>query len=191
MTLRRVERIGLALTALLLGSAGFPVSAHADPAPLYQLVDTAAQRLLTAEPVAAFKWLNGGPITDPERAGQVLDNVASDATAHGIDAAYVRAQFSNQIDATEGIQYTRFGQWKFDPATAPTTAPDLSETRTAIDGFNKLMVDEVALQWDSLHGPSCQIDLTDATDAVAAAREFDGLYRQALWSATRSYCPTT
>lgn len=40
--------------------AGAP-AAHADPTdPLYQFVDTAAQRLLTADPVAAFKWLEGG-----------------------------------------------------------------------------------------------------------------------------------
>ena len=38
---------------------------------------------------------------------------------------YVRTIFTDQIAATEGIEYTRFGQWKFDPATAPTTAPDL------------------------------------------------------------------
>jgi chorismate mutase len=53
-------------------------------------VDTAAQRLATADPVAAFKWINGGPITDPQLADQVLDAVGSDATAHGIDQKYVR-----------------------------------------------------------------------------------------------------
>ena len=30
-----------------------------------------AQRLATADPVAAFKWINGGPIPDPQRADQV------------------------------------------------------------------------------------------------------------------------
>ncbi len=90
--------------------------------------------------------------------------------------------------ATEGIEYTRFGQWKFDPSTAPTTAPDLAESRTAIDGFNKTMVDEIALQWDSLHGPACSTELRGATDAVANARGLDPLYRQALSSATQSYC---
>ncbi len=99
--------------------------------------------------------------------------------------------FTDQIDATEGIEFTRFGQWKFDPSTAPTTAPDLSESRSAIDGFNKTMVDEIALQWNSLHGPTCSTDLAAATDAVGADRGLDPLYRQALSSATRSYCRTT
>jgi chorismate mutase len=83
-----------------------------------------------------------------------------------------------------------FGQWKFDVSTAPTAAPDLADSRSAIDGYNKTMVDEIALQWNSLHAPTCSGKLAAATDAVAADRRLDPLYRQALSSATRSYCPT-
>jgi chorismate mutase len=179
---------GLLLTAQL----SLPGTAAAEPySPLYRLVDTAAQRLETADPVAAFKWINGGPITDPQRAGQVLDAAADDASARGIDQQYVRAVFTDQIAATEGIEYTRFGQWKFDGTTAPTAAPDLSASRTEIDGFNKTMVEEIALQWNSLHSPRCGQELADATGAVAAARRLDDLYREALTSATRSYCRST
>ena len=179
--------------SLLVGPLGVPATAHADPAgPLYRLVDTAAQRLATADPVAAVKWVNAGPpIDDPPRAAAVLDTVGADASAHGIDPTYVRTVFTDQIHATEGIEYIRFGQWKFDPATAPTAGPDLSESRAAIDGFTRSMVDEIALQWNSLHGPACPADLREATDAVAADRQLDPLYRQALTSATRSYCATT
>ncbi len=179
----------LVAASLLVGPLSQPAAARAGPAdPLYRLVDVAAQRLATADPVAAVKWINGGPITDTARADQVLDTVAADATARGIDADYVRTVFTDQIGATEGIEYTRFAQWKFDPPTAPAAAPDLSESRAAIDGFNKTMVDEIALQWNSLHGPTCPADLQQAADAVAAARQLDPLYRQALSSATRSYC---
>ena len=154
-------------------------------------MDTAAQRLATADPVAAFKWINGGDITDPQRVNQVMDAVGGDATAHGIDAQYVATVFTDQINATEAIEFTRFGQWKFDTATAPTTAPDLSDSRAAIDGFNKTMVDEIALQWNSLHGPTCSAELRAATDTIGDARQLDPLYRQALSSATRSYCQLT
>ena len=86
--------------SLLVGA--FPATADAEPVdPLYRLVDTAAQRLATADPVAAFKWVNGGPpIDDPPRAAAVLDAVDADATAHGVDPDYVRAIFTDQIDAT-------------------------------------------------------------------------------------------
>ena len=125
--------------SLLVGPVVLPPTATAEPAgPLYRLVDTAARRLATADPVAASKWINNGPpIDDPPRAAAVLDAVDADATAHGIDPQYVRTVFTDQINATEGIEYTRFAQWKFDPALAPTTGPDLSESRTAIDGFTR------------------------------------------------------
>jgi chorismate mutase len=184
------NRCALLLGGLLVASQlGLSSTAAAQPAiPYYRLVDTAAQRLATADPVAAYKWINGGPITDPQRAKQVLDAVAADAAAHGIDQQYVRTVFTDQIDATEGVEYIRFGQWKFDESTAPTTAPDLAESRTLIDGFNKTMVDEIALHWNSLYSVGCPQELSDATTAVADDRQLDGLYRQALTAATRSYC---
>ena len=184
------NRSALFLGAVLLaGQVGLAPVAQAQPVyPFYQLVDTAAQRLAVADPVAATKWINGGPITDPARANQVLDSVAADATAHGIAPEYVRTVFTDQIAATEGVEYTRFGQWKFDPNTAPTTAPDLSASRAQIDGFNKTLVDEIALHWNSLHSQGCGKDLSDATAAVVAARGLDPLYQQALSTATRSYC---
>jgi chorismate mutase len=82
----------------------------------------------------------------------------------------------------------RFGQWKLDPAAAPATAPDLSASRAAIDGFNHAMVTEIALQWDSLRGPDCDVALDGARSSVSAARQLDPLYEQALDFATHSYC---
>jgi chorismate mutase len=175
-------------SAFVILAAAVPI-AHAEPPnPLYVLVDTAAQRLATADPVAAFKWIDGGPITDTPRAQQVLDAVGADAGIHRIDPGYVRRAFGDQIDATEGIEYTRFGQWKFDPQSAPSIAPDLSASRAAIDGFNKIMVTEMATNWDELHAPGCAADLDAARGEVGTARSLDPLYTQALTFATRSYC---
>jgi chorismate mutase len=174
---------------VLTGLIGTAPAAHADdPSPLYRLVDTAAQRLQTADPVAAFKWVKGGPIDDPPRSRQVVDSVGADATKQGIDPQPVRTIFTDQVHATEGIEYTRFGQWKLDPAAAPTTAPDLSASRAAIDGFNHQMVTEMARHWDSLRGPECGQQRDDAVRAVAMERQLDPLYQQALTFATHSYC---
>jgi chorismate mutase len=174
---------------LLVGLVTGVPSAHADePSPLYTLVDAAAARLQTADPVAAFKWVKGGPIDDPPRVRQVLAAVAADAKGHGIDPGPVRAAFEDQIRATEGIEYARFGQWKLDPGAVPTTAPDLSASRAAIDGYNRTMVGELALQQDTLRGPDCLISLDQARSAVGTARAFDPLYREALTLATSSYC---
>jgi chorismate mutase len=179
----------LATAAALVGVWNPVTTARADDrGPLYQLVAAAAGRLLTADPVAAYKWIDGGPITDPPGVEQVLDNVAADASAHGVDPRYVQQVFGDQINATEGVEYSRFGQWKLDPNSAPGTAPDLSSSRATIDGFNKTMVNEMALHRDSLHGPDCWVDLADATAAVVGAGQLDGLYQHALTFATGAYC---
>lgn len=152
-------------------------------------MDAAAQRLQSADPVAAFKWIAKGSIEDPARAQQVLAAVTADAVTARIDPDYVRQLFGDQIAATEGVEYGRFSQWKLDPAGAPATAPDLSASRSAIDALNKTMVAEIAAHWQLLRSPDCVADRDEAVDAVAGARGFDALYRQALDFATRSYCP--
>ena len=162
--------------------------ARADDGRLLELVDAAAQRLQTADPVAASKWLGGGPITDPARVEQVLTAVSRQAESAGVPADYVIGVFTDQIDATEAIQYNRFSWWKFDPSAAPVTAPDLSASRALIDELNHRMVTEIAEDWPLLTAPDCAAALSTAKSTVAQSRSLDPLYRQALDVATRSYC---
>ncbi|OBB33558.1 chorismate mutase [Mycolicibacterium peregrinum] len=172
---------------LLVLSTGSPARAQ-EPSPLQPLVDAAAQRLQTADPVAANKFRTGGPIEDPKREQQVIDATTAEADSRHLDPAYVRDVFRDQIDATVAVEYGLFSRWKLDPATAPVTAPDLAASRTTIDALNHTMVNEIADQWPVLHAPACRADLATAVDGVAAARNFDPLYRRALDHATRSYC---
>ena len=174
----------VALVATLLAPR-----ARADPnGPLTGLVDAAAQRLQVAEQVAAVKWNTHGPIEDPGRVRQELATMGSDATAAHIDPAYITRIFRDQIDATEAIEYTRFADWKLHPADAPAAAPDLSSSRSTIDGLNQTMLTEIAANWDLLHSPACAPQLDAARGDVSGARGFDGLYQQALALATQSYC---
>lgn len=158
------------------------------PGPLDELVDAAAVRLQTADPVAAVKWQAKGDIEDPARVNQVLAAVSAAAGARGIDSRYVNQIFKDQISATEAVEYSRFAEWKLDPASAPTDTTDLSASRRAIDALNQQMVDQIAAQWEVLQSPQCPVALGDALHNVIAARRLDGLYQQALEFATHSYC---
>lgn len=179
-----------AATMLAMLAVATAAPAQADSAePLYNLVDAAAQRLQTADQVAANKWLTGGPITDPARVKVVLDSVSKDAESRGVTTNYVTTAFTNQINATEAIEYARFAGWKFDPASAPNAAPDLSASRSVIDGLNHQIVEQMAVQWPLLNSPGCGAALGAAKNVVAGDRQFDDLYRTALDAATRSYCP--
>jgi chorismate mutase len=177
----------VAALAAMTVTATAPARAD-DVNPLVELVDAATQRLQTAEPVAATKWINGGSIEDPRRAQQVLKVVASDATGKGIDPGYVKRAFTDQIAATEAVEYTRFAQWKLDPGSAPSAAPDLAASRTTIDRLNSEMVEQVAMHWPVLHSPGCAATLDDAKATVTNARTLDPLYQQALAFSTQSYC---
>nr|WP_235683639.1 MULTISPECIES: chorismate mutase [Mycobacteriaceae] len=183
-----LRRMGLAALAAVSVASATPGVAHAMPSPLDALVSAAAQRLQVADPVAAVKWITHGDIEDPARVQQVLDAVATTAHTRGIDADYVRRIFTDQIHATEAVEYRRFAEWKLDPAAAPPSAPDLSASRSRIDALNTTIVDELAAQWDLLHSPACVPALRDAADTAATTYGLDPDYRDALAFATHSYC---
>lgn len=165
-----------------------PARANELSGPLYELVDAVASRLQTADPVAAAKWHTKGDIEDPARVNQVLAAVSAAAQARGIDSQYVDRIFRDQISATEAVEYSRFAEWKLDPAGAPADTPDLSASRREIDVLNQEMVDQIAAQWEVLHSSECHVALADTMNNVIAARQLDGLYQQALYFATHSYC---
>ena len=192
MTTGSVVRGGIIGTALALAIAAMPPTARADePSPLFTLVDAAAQRLQTADDVAASKWTTGGSIEDPPRERQVLDGVAATARDRGADVGFVQRAFRDQIDATVALEYASFSDWKLDPARAPLVAPNLAASRATIDALNRTMVTEIAGQRDSLQSDACAGLLQSARDAVVASRGLDDLHQRALWFATSSYCPST
>ena len=122
--------IGIVLTALF---GVVPIANADDPSPLYRLVDTAALRLQTADPVSAFKWVKGGPIEDPlVPAGRGFGRRRREAPR--VDPQPVQAIFTDQVHATEGIEYTRFGQWKLDPAARRRRPPTCLRRATPSTG---------------------------------------------------------
>jgi chorismate mutase len=183
-----------ALLASLVGGLAVLVTTLVTPAradttgPLAELVDAAAQRLRIAEPVAAVKWDTHSAIEDPGRVQQELAKVGADATSEHIDPNYVTRVFGDQINATEAIEYSRFADWKLDPSGVPAGSPDLSASRSAIDGLNQTMLSQIVLNWDLLHSPACAVHLDVARSDIIRARQLDGLYQQALSLATQSYC---
>ncbi|MCV7031044.1 chorismate mutase [Mycobacterium sherrisii] len=155
--------------------------------PLYALVDTAAQRLQTADAVAAVKFRTGGAVDDPVREEQVIDRASAAAAARNIDPGYVATVFRDQIDATNAIEHFRFAEWRLDPDGVPVSGPDLAQTRSVIDRLDQILVDEMAVQWNSLHSQACSTYLDMATNSVALARQLDDFSRRALAYATHSY----
>jgi chorismate mutase len=178
---------GLAVAVATLLAGATPARADAT-SPLTELVDAAAQRLQIAEPVAAVKWSTHGDIDDPTRVQQELNKLGADATAQRIDSGYVTRVFTDQINATEAIEYARFADWQRNPSDVPAAPPDLSASRSTIDGLNQTMLTQLVRDWDLLHSPACAPQLDVARSDVIQRRQLDNLYQQALSAATESYC---
>lgn len=184
-----VRLAAIAVAVVLTGCTADPPLTQ--PSPLDALVSAAANRLATADPVAATKWINHSPVEDPGRVTQVLNTVSAAAVERHTDPAFVRRVFSDQIAATEGVEYRLFAQWKFDSAAAPTSAPDLAASRAGIDALNTTMVEQIATHWDLMHSAGCTAALRDAIANVVDGQHLDTLHGDALAVATRSYCPST
>jgi chorismate mutase len=174
--------------AALVSLACSPQARADGASPLGALVDAAAQRLQIAEPVAAVKWSTHGAIEDPARVQQELDTLGADARTRHVDPGYVTRVFGDQVNATEAIEYARFADWKLNPSDVQTAPPDLSASRSAIDGLNQTMLAEIVANWGLLHSPACAAALDAAKGDAVRARQLDGLYQQALALAIQSYC---
>ena len=181
-----VAMVLAAVAAMLL--VGSKPSRADGTTPLAELVDAAAERLQIAEPVAAVKWSTRAAVEDPARVQQELEKLGADASAQRVDPGYVARVFTDQIHATEAIEYARFADWQRNPSDAPAAPPDLSASRSAIDGLNQTMLTQIVHEWDLLHSPACAPQLDTARNVVIRSRRLDTLYQQALSSAIESYC---
>lgn len=179
----------VALVLLYVPHISRPASADAEGSgPLATLIEQIAQRLQTAEAVAASKFLFATAIDDPAREQHVIDSVTATAAARGIDSASVDRVFRDQIDAAEALEHSRFAQWDIELATGPKASPDLATSRAVINHLDEEIIERISRQWNSLHSPTCDANLTEAKTAAIATVRFDDTYRRAMDFATRSLC---
>ena len=94
----------------------------------------------------------------PTRAGSAgaCCTVSAEAESLSLPSDYVTRVFTDQINATEAIQYSRFSWWKLDPAAAPTSAPDLCRPAGVDRQAEPKDGRRIAGQWPVLHSPDCR-----------------------------------
>ncbi|MFF7228153.1 chorismate mutase [Streptomyces sioyaensis] len=163
-------------------------TAHSPYAQLRPLATFSAERLATADLVAAAKWGTSSPIDDPAREQEVLKSVAEQARQLGADPAATTRIFRDQIEANKVVQRGLYRQWDANPAQAPTERPDLQEVRKEINRVNGELVRAIAASPRARSAPSCTPLLTVAAAQVRAERQLDGLHTVALARALPSVC---
>lgn len=173
---------------LLCAAAPAPAPPH-EPAGLAELTDLSAQRLATADRVAAAKWATGGPIDAPEREAEVISAAREAAAGLGSDPDAAARVMRDQMEANKQVQRALHRRWAADPGAAPAgPAPDLTPVRVTIDRLNAALVRALAGAAPVRATPACPVRLTAATAATRARYGLDALHTSALHGSVRSVC---
>jgi chorismate mutase len=108
------------------------------------LLPLVVRRLAVAESVAAAKWSSGRPVEDRDREAVVLSDAAASAQRAGIDATFVRRVMAAQIEASKIVQEGLMARWRDEPATAPTSQPELRGVRQTLEAIDEEFVTALA-----------------------------------------------
>ncbi|MFJ8230606.1 gamma subclass chorismate mutase AroQ [Streptomyces sp. NPDC094448] len=188
-----------AVTAGMLAAGVAPATAHGTSAPpagapssysqLLPLTTLSAERLATADLVAAAKWGTDSPIDDPAREQVVLESVRRLALEAGTDPKTTVAIFRDQIEANKLVQRGLHALWTEDPSKAPAERPDLTEVRKEINRINTELVRAVAGSERARAAWSCRGVLAVTAVHVRHEKQLDQLHTRALVRAVPSVCP--
>ncbi|MFI6123805.1 gamma subclass chorismate mutase AroQ [Streptomyces sp. NPDC051064] len=165
-----------------------PTTGRGSYSELRPLADLSAQRLGTAELVAAAKWGTGEPVDAPVREQQVLDAAARQAREVPADAVATVKIFRDQIEANKHVQRALHSRWDANPAHAPEEIPDLSAVHDKINRLNLALVRAIAASAAPRAAPSCRATLTAAAVHVRREWRLDRVHTTALVLALHSVC---
>ncbi|MEO3978673.1 chorismate mutase [Streptomyces sp. CAU 1734] len=199
-SVRHATAAVVAAAALLAASAPAVATPAAPPAgaghtgtytQLRPLTVLSAERLATADLVAAAKWGTTSPIDDPAREQVVLDTVRQQASAAGADPEATVRIFRDQIEANKLVQRGLHSLWTADPSRAPSRRPDLTEVRKEINRINTALVSAIAGSESARSAEHCRGVLALSALRVRHEKRLDRLHTVALIRAVPSVCGDT
>ncbi|MDE3723568.1 chorismate mutase [Nocardiopsis sp. N85] len=155
---------------------------------LAPVVELSADRLATAELMAAAKWHSGDPVEAPEREETVLAQAERSALDLDGDPAAALTVMRDQIEANKVIQRGRHAQWYAHPEQSPEGAPDPTGVRAELDRITPALVGALTEAGAGLSAPDCEAGLDRNVRRVAAERGLDRRGRAALRMALSSVC---
>ncbi|WP_342612494.1 chorismate mutase [Burkholderia ambifaria] len=188
--MKQAIRVSVAVAALGVALFSSPLVARADgdDTALTNLVALASQRIALAEPVARWKWANHKAIEDQPREAELLASVEKRAAQSGLDPAFARTFFEDQIAASKDVQNALFATWR---ATRPPegTPPDLAtSTRPALDQLTQKMLAGLGRIAPLRDAPDCQARLARSIANWKTLTRYDASRTQALDTALSHVC---
>jgi chorismate mutase len=187
--LRTLRAIALAAMSMMIATA-FSSNAFADgdDTPLTNLIALSSQRLALAEPVARWKWANHESITDEPREAALLARIDVRAKAAGIDPAFARDFFRDQIEASKDVQNALFNNWR--KSRPPEgTPPNLArDTRPQLDRVTNSLLSALARVEPLRHADDCPLRLADSIARWKHLTRYDSTQNAPLTRALSHVC---
>lgn len=174
--------------ALLLVLPMTSVRADGDDTALTNLIALVSQRLALADPVANWKWQHHQPITDTPREDALLADVQKRAAAAGVDPAFARAFFRDQIDASTQVQKALFDTWRTSQAPSDP-APDLATvTRPQLDRLTAQLIGALARVQTLRSAPDCPARVARSVANWKELTRYDSAHTNAMNQALQHVC---
>jgi|EndMetStandDraft_8_1072994.scaffolds.fasta_scaffold103794_3 chorismate mutase len=151
-------------------------------------VQRVAARNAMAHDVAAYKFVAGRPIEDPQREAAVLAEKRDRAVQRGVDPDAAVHTYRQLIEANKLLQHADFQRFLL--GRTPSPPPSLDAIRERIDTLDERLLSQWAQLDDVRAAPDCPRQL-----ARAIARQgtpgapLDDATRIALVRATLGFCP--
>ena len=155
------------------------------------VLTVSAERLRLAEAVAASKYARGVAVEDWVREAAVIEAAVQQGAAQGLDAAYLRRNVAQQIEANKWIQYALLAEWRAAGSGPKGPVADLQrEVRPQLDRLQLRLLDGLAALQPLRGQADCPARLQAELFAFAARQSLDRLQRTALLRALDSVCTT-
>ncbi|CAM3858404.1 gamma subclass chorismate mutase AroQ [Tsukamurella strandjordii] len=191
--LRQFTAASVVAPSLALSAGTAAVAAAPPAAAVGTAIDSAvglvSERLALAEDVAGAKWRNRSPIRDAVQAATVVESAVQQGDSRGLPRDYVSAVFTDQIAASESVQYFLHSQWSTQRNPDPAVA-DLPKLRASLASLTPRILDSLGAVAAAEDGTACRSAADRSTDRQITERGWHDQRGVALRFATSRLCPT-
>lgn len=153
-----------------------------------KIIGLLSERLRLSTEVAVSKWNNRRPIHDPRRAQEVLQSAVEQGKRRNLPLEYVERVFSDQIAASESVQYALHSRWSLNQGLSDLSVY-IESTRSKLTALTPQILetlDDLRLHQQS-HA-TCIADIHSATEGKIDSNGWEDERASALRFATAQLC---
>ncbi|MFB7053564.1 gamma subclass chorismate mutase AroQ [Streptomyces vinaceus] len=151
---------------------------------LRTVVQLTAERVMTADTVAAAKWGTSQPIDELTDEKAVVDAAVAQAAEVGLNQASAQRVSNDQFAVNNAVHGALFARWTAHPAQRPAQRPDLAaDVRPALDRVDGQLLSALREAQLLLSGTACATEVSQEAAAIATEKGLDAIHRNGIHQA--------